>query len=251
MNLTKPIPFNPSERGAALIAFLLAQLIFSVLSLTVLKNPALETVLRTSDTPDLHVVLYAGGAASPEVIGRLNLPTISRLQGPVADESIELRVPGPGSDALVGDIEAGWAYAVQLTREMRVCCDNGDGACSRVTWDAQVPQGILSPTLDHPLAVTDTERALQFSLSSAEIADNVELDPKAVVESPFIVKATRIPEGSTPAQMEAGAVSCRLDTRETTLASGVLHLQPGVDRLGRVNRVSAGTLELNYRAPKK
>jgi hypothetical protein len=87
-----------SDAGVALVAVLYALSIFSVLSLTVLRNAALEKTLRTADDPDLHVVLYAGGAGSRTVIGRLNLPTIWRNQGG-PDRSTEIRVPGaPGLD---------------------------------------------------------------------------------------------------------------------------------------------------------
>ena len=68
-----------------MVAVLYALSIFSVLSLTVLGNAMLEKKLRTADDPDLHVVLYAGGAASQTVIGRLNIPTILRNQGSPTD----------------------------------------------------------------------------------------------------------------------------------------------------------------------
>jgi len=240
-----------SQRGAAVVVLLFALSIFSVLALTVLRNSPLEVALRTSEHPDLHVVLYTGGAGSPQVLGRLNLPTVWRSEEGVPDLSAEVRAPGPVSAPMTGELEPGWAYAVQLAPAVRVCCDSGDGACANITWEQQVPEGSASPALDQPLQTTDTEHRLQFSLSSADIADNVALDPNAVVESPFIVRATRVPEGEQPPDVGGAAVSCRLDTRERTLASGTLRLNPGVDARRRVNRVSAGSIDLTYHEPVK
>jgi hypothetical protein len=214
----------------------------------VLRNPALETLLRTSDKPDLHVVLYAGGADSPTVVGRLNIPTIWR-EPSEAEFSTEVRAPGfPGGD-LRGEFQPGWAYVVQLTGNMRACCDGGDNACRDIPWDQQVPEGTASPAIVKPLETTATERELNFSLSSAEIADNVQLDPDATAQSPFLIKAAKVQDGSV-AKVDGAAVSCRLDTREKKLAEGALQLQAGADRRGQVNRVSAGTLQLKYQTPK-
>ncbi len=238
------------QRGAAVIVLLFALSIFSVLALSVLRNSPLEMTLRTSDNPDLHVVLYTGGAGSPQVVGRLNLPTMFRLQEAMPDPSVEIRAPGPVGAPLTGELEPGWAYAVQLMPNVRVCCDSGDAACNNITWDQQVPEGSISPAIEAPLQSTDLERTLQFSVSSANIADNVALDPNASVESPFLVRATRVPEGAQPETTGAAAVSCRLDTRERNLATASVALRPGADASGRVNRVSAGSVELHYKAPK-
>src|SRR5215217_3156603 len=90
---SEPQKRKPADRGVAVVVVLFALSIFSVLSLTVLRNSALEVILRTSDHPDLHVVLYAGGAGSLQVLGRLNLLTIWRLQDSVPDLSAEVRAP--------------------------------------------------------------------------------------------------------------------------------------------------------------
>jgi hypothetical protein len=247
----QPGAITRPERGAAVVVLLFALSIFSVLALTVLRNSSLEAVLRTSDHPDLHVVLYTGGAGSPQVVGRLNLPTIWRLQESVPDTSAEVRAPGPVGTRLASEMEPGWAYAVQLATTVRVCCDSGDGACANVTWDQQVAEGSASPAIDQALEPTDTARRLQFALFSADIADNVSLDPNAAVESPFIVRATRVPEGIEMPHTGGATVSCRLDTKEKTLATGTLQLNPGGDAQGRVNRVSAGSIVLNYYEPVK
>src|SRR6266540_590091 len=219
------------QRGAAVIVLLFALSIFSVLALSVLRNSPLEMTLRTSDNPDLHVVLYTGGAGSPQVVGRLNLPTMFRLQEAMPDPSVEIRAPGPVGAPLTGELEPGWAYAVQLMPNVRVCCDSGDAACNNITWDQQVPEGSISPAIEAPLQSTD-------------------LEPNASVESPFLVRATRVPEGAQPETTGAAAVSCRLDTRERNLATASVALRPGADASGRVNRVSAGSVELHYKAPK-
>jgi hypothetical protein len=239
-----------SERGIAVIAILFALLTFSVLSLSVLRNPALEVMLRTSDAPDLHVVLYAGGAGSPEIIGRLNLPTVSRLQETVPDTSAEVRAPAPVGDAIKGEFQPGHGYTVLVAPGVRVCCDGGDGTCANVAWDEPVPEGSISPKLERPLETAKTNRELQFSLSAADIADNVTLDPDAATEAPFLIKAAKVHEANV-APVDGATVSCRLDTRETKLAEGTLQLQPGTDRNGHVNRISSGTVKLSYQAPRE
>jgi len=145
---------HDGERGVAVITVLFALLMFSVLSLTVLRNPALEVVLRTSDAPDLHVVLYAGGAGSPEILGRLNLPTVERLHETMPDTSAEVRAPAPVGDAIKGDFQQGYGYTVLLAPDLRVCCDGGDGTCANLPWDQPVPEGSVSPTFERPLECT-------------------------------------------------------------------------------------------------
>jgi hypothetical protein len=240
---------NSAERGVAALVVLFALSIFSVLSLTVLRNPAVEAVLRTSDKPDLHVVLYVAGAGTPQVIGRLNLPTVWREESG-ADASTEVRAPGLVGTDLNGEFEPGRTYAVELTSNLRVCCDSGDDACGRVPWEQPLPEAKLSPSIGPTLETTLSERQLQFSLSSAEIADNVVLDPDAVSEAPFLIKAARVQDGSVANDVDPAAVSCRLDTRDKTVAQGSLQLQPGSDRNGHLNRISSGTVKLSYKAPK-
>jgi hypothetical protein len=237
------------DRGVALLAVVYALSIFSVLSLSVLRNPALETLLRTSDHPDLHVVLYTGGAGSAEVIGRLNLPTVLGLEQPVPDVSAEVRVPGAAGWPLMGELEAGLAYAVQIAPELHVCCDGGDGACRNLPWDQRLEEGSVSPALERPLETIQSNRTLRFALSSADIADNVVLDPNAVVDSPFLIRATRTPEGSEPEIVGAASVSCRLLTPGGSVATASARLRPGADAAGQVNRIASGFMELNYRQP--
>ena len=121
-----------SDRGIAVVVLLYGMSVFSVFSLSLLRNAELEKTFRTADDPDLHVVLYAGGASSQTMIGRLNLPTASRkLEGP--DKSTEVRIPGAPHLTMASELPAGWWYAVRLTPDVRVCCDGGDNACAGVT----------------------------------------------------------------------------------------------------------------------
>ena len=249
MNSTQTVrPDRQREQGEAVIALLFALSIFSVLSLTVLKHAALEEVLRTSDRPDLHLVLFAGGAGGSQIVGRLNLPTAWREES-VTDPSTEVRAPGGSVAELGTELQPGWAYAVQLTENVRVCCDTGDGACANVPAE-EIQQGAVSPTIDS-LQTIGEERNLRFSLSSAEIADNVVLDPAAVVESPFLIKASRIADGEPLPEVAGADLSCRLEAGDRRLADGVVRLQPGIDHVGQMNRVSAGNVELKYQAPRK
>ena len=242
--------FKHSDRGVAVVAVLYGLSIFSVLSLTILGNLALEKNLRTADDPDLHVVLYAGGAGSQTVIGRLNIPTLLRKQGS-PDRSAEIRVPGaPGLD-LRAELAPGWAYAVRLSPHARVCCDGGDNACSNVTWDQGIAEGSLTPALERPIDVSGTNRMLQFALSSLPVPSDVVLDSTATAESAFLVRATRVREGSPPAavQGEAQSMTCKLESANSVVVTGNLRVQPGLDEHRAVTRISSGTIELSYRAP--
>jgi hypothetical protein len=176
--------------------------IFSVLSLTFLRNPTLEAVLRTSDSPDLHVVLYTGGAGSPQVIGRLNMPTVGREESS-SDISTEIRAPGLVGGDLRGELPPGSIYAVQVTPNLRICCDNGDNACGGIAWDQPLNEAKVSPAVGRPLETTTTKRDLQFSLSSAEIADNVVLDPDALTKAPFLIKAAKVQNGDVATPLMA------------------------------------------------
>ena len=235
-----------SDGGVAVVAVLYGLSIFSVLSLTILGNARLEKNLRLADDPDLHVVLYAGGAASHTVIGRLNIPTIFRNQGS-ADPSTEIRVPGvPGID-LGSELTPGWAYAVRLSPHARVCCDGGDNACGNVSWIDGVTEGALTPALARPLEARGIDRTLHFGLSSLPVPTDVVLDPSATVESAFLVRATRMRE---PLQTNVGQpMVCRLESGDQNVMRGTLHVQPGVDEKGQVTRISSGTLQLNYQSP--
>ena len=238
---------RPLERGVAVVILLYGLSIFSVLALTVLRNATLESAFRATDNPDLHVVLYAGGAGSPKVVGRLNLPTTWRLQGVKPDESVSVQAPGPVGVALTADVSPGWAYAVQLTPELRVCCDADDSACTNVPWEQQVPQASVTPSFENPPGPVDSERQLQFELSSHQVPSSTDLDPKATAESAFLLKVARVQNGG---DSTGAAISCRLQGADRTLATGKLRLTPGVDEQGRVNRVSAGSFELTYSRPK-
>jgi hypothetical protein len=181
----------------------------------------------------------------------LNLPTLQRLHDTIPDTSAEIRAPGPVGDAIKGEFQPGYGYTVLLAPGLRVCCDGGDGTCANVPWDEPVPEGSVSPTLERPLETAATDRELQFSISSGDIADNVALDPNVATNAPFLIKAEKVRDGNFTSSVDGAAVSCRLATREKTLAEGTLQLQPGSDRNGQVNRVSSGSVKLSYQAPKK
>ena len=238
-----------SERGIAAVVLLYGMSVFSVMSLTVLRNAELEKTFRMADDPDLHVVLYAGGASSPTTVGRLNLPIASRnAEGP--DKSTEVRIPNTPN--LTAELPAGWSYAVRLSPEARVCCDGGDNACANVAWDTDSVEGSVNPALPRPLKPTAESRELQFALSSLTIPPDVPLDPAAAASSAFLVRATRLRpgSGSAPAPSQgAQAMTCTLQNGDVTLATGTLRLLPGVDENGAVTRISSGTFELKYNAP--
>jgi hypothetical protein len=242
-----------SERGATVVVLLYALSIFSVMSVTLLKNAALETRLRTADNPDVHVVLYAGGAGSPKVVGRLNLPTMIRSEDSRPDESVEIEAPGPVGAAMTAELEPGWAYTVQLSATLRVCCDGGDDACGSLTWDQPVPEGSLAPALRRALEITEPRHRLQFELSSSAVPENAGIDPAEAVDAAFLVRATRLAAGSSSGEAPEGAsaVACRLVGPDTTFATGTLTLRPGTDEHGQINRISSGTMELNYNQPRQ
>lgn len=238
-----------SDRGIAAIVLLYGMSVFSVLSLTVLRNAELEKTFRTADDPDLHVVLYAGGADSPTTVGRLNLPTAYRnADGP--DKSTEVRIPNAPHLDMAADLPAGWSYAVRLSAEARVCCDGGDNACASIAWDTDSFEGSLAPAIPRPIKPTVESRELQFALSSLPIPGDVMLNPAATASSAFLVRATRVRPGSSEAAPPVGqgaeAMSCTLQSGDTTLATGTLRIRPGVDENGAATRISAGTFELKY-----
>ena len=239
-----------SERGVAVVVVLYGLSIFSVLSLTVLRNAELEKTLRTTTDPDLHVVLYAGGAGSPKILGRLNLPTPHRTQGREPDNSVEVNAPGPVGLAMTAEMPEGWAYAVRLSPALRVCCDSGSGACAAVTWDEQIPQGSIKPVGALAQHGEATDR-LRFALNPHSVPEDLTLDRAATAAQAFLVKATRVTDDSAPSPAsDTTALSCTLQSNNATLATGTLQLTPGVDEQGRATRVSAGTFDLQYSRPK-
>jgi hypothetical protein len=235
-----------SERGVAVVVLLYGLSVFSVLSLTALRNPELEKTLRTAQDSDLHVVLYAGGAKSQTMVGRLNLPTIFRTQGE-PDKSTEVRIPGAPHLDLAAELAPGSAYAVRLSPHARVCCDGGDNACASVTWDEEIAAGSVTPVLPRPLQPGAESRELQFELSSLAVPSDVALDPTATASSAFLVRATRVLDGFTAGATEdAQRMTCTLQSGDATVATGTLRIRPGLDENRVVTRISSGTLELSY-----
>ena len=237
--------YRGSDRGIAVVALLYGMSVFSVLSLSLLRNAELEKTFRTADDPDLHVVLYAGGASSQTMIGRLNLPTASRkLEGP--DKSTEVRIPGAPNLTMASELPPGWSYAVRLSPEVRVCCDGGDNACAGVTWDESIASGSVAPALPQPLKPTGGARELRFALSSLAVPSEVALDPSATASSAFLVRATRLLAGATAPNPDAEAMTCTLQNGDATLSTGTLRIRPGLDENGVVTRISSGTMDLKY-----
>lgn len=98
-------------------------------------------------------------------------------------------------------------------------CDSGDNACHDVPWDQPVNEAKISPAIERPLETTTTKRELQFSLSSAEIADNVVLDPDAVTDAPFLIEIelsgaeNLVLAGTRPFHVCSNARACRSPVR--------------------------------------
>ena len=238
-----------SDSGVAVVVLLYGISLFSALSLTVLRNSPLARTLQSAPDPDLHVVLYAGGAGSPAMIGRLNLPAAWRnARG--ADESTEVRIPGAPHLDLASELPQGWSFAVRLSPHARVCCDGGDNACANVTWNDDITAGSVAPALGKPFPAGGDSRTLKFSLSSMSVPASVDLDPQATASSAFLVRATRVREGATqtaPEGEQAQQMFCTLQSNAATVSTGTLRIQPGRDENGAVTRISSGTLELNYK----
>ncbi len=230
------------DRGIAVVALLYGMSVFSVLSLSLLRNAELEKTFRTGDDPDLHVVLYAGGANSQTMIGRLNLPTASRNpEGP--DASTEVRIPGAPHLNMASELPPGWSYAVRLSPEARVCCDGGDNACASVTWDESIVAGSVAPPLGRPIKQGAASRELQFALSALAVPPEVSLDPRATASSAFLVRATRLLAGATSSSRESEPITCTLTSGDATVATGTLRIQPNPDNNKTVTRISSGTPE--------
>ncbi len=243
-----------SESGAVIAEVLYALALFCVLSLTAVGNVPLERTFRTSQHPDLHLVLYAGGAGSSSVLARLNLPTVLRGEGAgEEDKSVAIKVPSTLGLALNTALPPGGTHAVQLADGVRVCCDGGDNACARVPSDQQLEQAALTPALAASVRTTETQRELTFKLETFEPADSIALDPNAAVDNGFLVKASRLlPDGMGSAQLPAGAgsyVVCRLEAGDGMLASGLLQLDAPVDSVTQTSRLRGGSVYLKYRAP--
>jgi len=245
-----PATNRPAERGIVLLVLLYALSIFSVLALTLLGNVQLESRFRSDQDPELHVVVYTGGAGSPRLVGRLNLPRIFD-EPSLPDKAVELQTPAPDMFDVKSELPAGWAYAINVAPGVRVCCDGADGACSRLNPEQQLPTASVTPPFEPPAKTAESDKALRFELTSVNVPDNVTLDENVAVESGFLVKAKRVLENVEPQQTEPAhpALACRLDASGSTLATRALQLQSGADDSGRLNRVSSGVLELSYRIP--
>jgi hypothetical protein len=232
------------------IAVLYGLSIFSVLSLTALTNVPLEKTLRESTEPDLHLVLYASGARTPEIVGRLNLPTIWRQLD--SQGEFELRAAAPLELDPQALLEPGWSYAVQLPQGVRVCCDGGDNACADPSALLRVYEGSVTPSLDRSIVTSDTTERLEFELSAFELATNLELDPSATLQPGVPIKAARVPEGarSTNNRTWDSQVSCRLETDQALLATGTLRFNGGSHAQRLEDYASTGTVEINYRRPR-
>jgi len=241
---------RPAERGVVLLVLLYALSIFSVLALTLIGNVQLESRFRSDQDPELHVVVYTGGAGSPKLVGRLNLPRVFD-EPSLPDKAVEFQTPAPDMFDVKSDLPPGWAYAINVAPGVRVCCDGADGACSALNPERQLPTASLNPPFEPPTKTTESDKVLRFELTAVNVPDNVTLDNNVAVESGFLVKAKRVLDNAEPPQAEQThpALACRLDASGSTLATAALQLKTGTDDAGRLNRVSSGTLELSYRTP--
>ena len=237
-----------TQTGAVVLSVLYGLSVFSVLTLTVLTNGTLEKALRESSDSDLHVVLYVGGERTPEITGRVNLPTLWRQMEAETRKSIQLRSYAPLDMDPMSSVPPGWSYTVDLPHGARICCDGGDNACADSTAVLPVYEGSVTPVMDGPLKTRGESRRLEFELSAFDLADNLDLDPSAALQPGFPVKALRIPAAAQtrindPQQSE---VSCSLRSGDTTIAAGLLrfNITPGSSD---VSRVSSGTVEIEYK----
>jgi len=238
------------ETGSVIVAVLYGLSLFSILSLTALTNVVLEKKLRESTEPDLHLVLYLGGARTPEIFGRLNLPTVWRELEGAKDRSIELRSQAPLDMDSMTALPPGWSYAVQLPQGARVCCDGGDNACADPAALLRVYDGSVTPALERRVETTDATQRLRFKVSAFDLAENVELDSSSASQPGLPIKVVRLPEA---VQAEAlvrvdSHVSCRLESDEKVIATGTLQFTAGQAN-GEINYVSSGSVELEYRTP--
>lgn len=240
-----------SERGAVIAEVLYALSIFSVLSLSAVGNSQLEETFRTNTSPDLHLVLYAGGAGTPSVLGRLNLPTVSRTAPEAKDRSVAVTVPALSAGPITASLSPGATYSVQLGQGLRVCCDGADNACANVDPAVPVEEAGLMPAIGAPLKVADTVRELKFNIETFEPAANTDLNPTASVENGLLVKATRVTDfDAVRAQASAGGyVVCRLQQGQSILATGLLRLDAPTDAQGQTSRLRGGSVHLKYLAP--
>ena len=246
----QPLSYR-SEHGAVIAEVLYALSIFSVLSLTAVGNSQLEETFRTNTSPDLHLVLYAGGAGTPTVLGRLNPPTMTRTAPESKDGSVAVTVPAVSAGPITAPLPQGGSYSVQLGHGLRVCCDGADDACGNVDSTVPVEVASLTPAIETPLKVADTVRELRFNLEAFEPSLNADLNPTASVENGLLVKATRVSDfDAVQAQASAGGyVVCRLQQGKSILATGLLRLDAPIDQLGQSSRLRGGSVHLKYLAP--
>jgi len=253
-NLWRPGPARAcllSETGAVIAEVLYAVSLFCVLSLTATSNAQLEETFRTSSYPNVHLVLYAGGAGTPAVLGRLNLPTVSRTAPESKDRSVAVTVPAISAGPISAPLPQGGSYSVQLAEGLRVCCDGADNACANVDPAAPIEQASLTPAIGAPIKVADTVRELKFNIETFEPAANTQLNPEASVENGLLVKATRVTDfDAVQAQASAGGyVVCRLQQGRSILATGLLRLDAPIDAGGQSSRLRGGSVHLKYLAP--
>jgi hypothetical protein len=59
--------------------------------------------------------------------------------------------------------------------------------------------------------------------------------------------ATPLPRVDGAILPEPQGMTCRLESSDTEIATGILRIQPGTDDRGAVTRISSGSLQLSYR----
>ena len=235
-----------TETGTVVLAVLYGLSVFSALTLSVLTNDALEKALRESSDPDLHLVLYVRGERTPEITGRVNLPTLWRQTEGEMRKSIQFHAAAPLDMDPLSSLPAGWSYTVDLPDSTRICCDGGDNACEDPTALLRTYEGSVTPVI-RPLETAGVPHRLEFDLSAFDLADNLDLDPNVVLQPGFPMKALRIPAGAQTRinDPERSDVSCSLRSGETTIATGRLQLSV-TPASSDVSRVSSGTVQIEY-----
>ena len=233
------------ERGLAALLVIYGLSVFSVLALTMITDPELERKFRAVADYDLHVVLFGGRSNQETIVSRLNVPTILR-ESTGDDFGVELQIPVPEAADMTLAFVPGSTYSVNLSTEVRVCCDTGDGACANVPADSVTPVGTVNRTVSSPKPTGET--TIQFDLSTFPPADNLTLDPAVSNGNNFLIKAAKNLAVDAESWIADANLMCKIESAGKTIAIGTLVLQP--TSATPVTGPFVGRLTLKYGLPK-
>lgn len=228
-----------NERGLVALLVIYGLSIFSVLALTMITDPELERKFRTAADYDLHVVLFGGRTDSEKIVARLNVPTLLR-KSEKEDFGVEVQLPVPAGAILNTEFGPGSTYSVQLSSDVRVCCDTGDDACANRPADVELPVGSVNRTVVS--ARVSPETTIQLALATFPADTNLALDPSIVSGDRFLVKAAKELAADPTAPLQGANLMCKVEKSGMTIASGTLALQPS----GSIGRPFTGKLQLKY-----